>query len=431
MVISAGAFANNTAGGTVTDSTGLNAYSPQFWANEALIWLKKRKGMAQRVYRRYEGERNTFGYGDVVNFRRPTKFEAQDAPNSSFQDLNTGTEQCKLDIFKEVPFTVSDVELAFGGERLIQEHIGPAADALGEYMDNHLASLFVGCPHTVDLDGATVKADMPGTLASIRQVMMENHIPSDGKPLHYVASPSTIARALGTPAFSQQQGAGDQGVNAQNTGNIGPKYGFNWFETTNLTQVAGDDLLAADVIAAGGATVATALLKNATQVTLPLGAATGKTLRKGQVISITGDDSGTGTTYTEKYAVTEDSADTGTGYANVQISPRLRRPLDTAATWQVVSTTPVGTAASGSALSYTAEPIFHPNAAALIMVPLPVHSPDLGARMAVATDEETGISIRARMAYESRNAKVHVIYDMLGGAKLLNPDLAVRGCVYA
>lgn len=407
-------------------TNALNNYNPQFWANEALVWLKSRKGMAQRVFRRYEGERQSFGYGDTVNFRRPTTFVAQDQ-STNYQDLNTGTEQMKLDIFKEVPFAVTDQELAYGGDRLIQEHIGPAADALGEYIDQHLAGLFTGCPHTVDLQGAAVSGDMPATLASIRQVMMENKVPSDGKPLHYVASPATVARALSSSAFTQQQGAGDQGVATQNSGVIGPKFGFDWFETTNLSSVAGDDLDAGDVTSGS---ITAAISKNAVTVTLTSSAISGSpVLRKGQVIAITGNTPLGART--EKYAVLADVVLSGsTDYADVQISPRARVEFDAGATWTVVATTPLGTAAQGDALNYTAEPIFHPNAAALIMVPLPIHGSDMGARMAVATDPDTGISIRARMAYESRAAQVHVIYDMLCGAKLLEPDLAVRGCVY-
>lgn len=393
----------------------LGNYNPQFWANEALIWLKSRKGMANRVYRRFEGERNDFGVGDTVNFRRPTKFVAAAAPGSAYQDLNTGTAQCKLDLFREVPFVVTDRELAYSGERLIAEHIGPAADALGEFVDQYLAGLFIGCPHTVDLP-AGVASTMPATLAQIRQIMVENQVPADGKPLHYVATPTTVARALGTSAFTTQQGAGDQGVSAQNTGALGQKYGFNWFETTNCPTLAGDSVTS---VAGGGLVVAGTPAKNTALVTLNTGGAQVAVLRRGMVIAITDTTSG----LTEKYAVTADTSPTGNNWVNVPISPGLRRNLGASSTWALVTTTGTGVAA------YKAEPIFHPNAAALVMVPLPMHGSDLGARVFTATDPSSGLAVRARMAYESRNAQMHVILDLLCGGILLDPDLAVRGLV--
>lgn len=394
----------------------LNNYNPQFWANEALAWLKSRKGMASRVYRRFEGERNDFGFGDTVNFRRPTKFVTAPAPGSAYQDINTGTAQCQLNIHREVPIVVTDRELAYSGQRLIAEHIGPAADAIGEYIDQYLCGLFIGCPHTVDLP-SSVASTMPATLASIREVMVRNLVPADGKPRHYYATPTTVTRALGTSAFTTQQGAGDQGIAAQNTGAMGSKFGFDWFESTNHQSLQGDSITAP--AGAGPNVVAGTPGKNTAIVTLNTAAAQSATLRRGMVIAITDTTSG----LTEKYAVTADTTPTGNNWVNVPISPGLRRPLGASSTWAIVTTVGTGVA------SYAAEPIFHPNAAALVMVPLPIHGPDMGARMWTANDPDSGISIRARMAYESRNAQVHVILDFLAGGVLLDPDLAVRGCV--
>ena len=41
----------------ITVTPGVNNYNAQFYANQALIWLKQRKGMAPRINRKYEGER--------------------------------------------------------------------------------------------------------------------------------------------------------------------------------------------------------------------------------------------------------------------------------------------------------------------------------------------------------------------------------------
>jgi hypothetical protein len=46
--------------------------------------------------------------------------------------------------------------------------------------------------------------------------------------------------------------------------------------------------------------------------------------------------------------------------------------------------------------------------------------------MSTVTDDQTGLSIRSRMAYDDDNAKVKVTLDILYGVKTLEPNLAVR-----
>ena len=57
----------------------LGNYNPEFYAQEALIQLYKALGMAGRVHRGAEQERNGSGNskGDTINLKRPTKFTAQ------------------------------------------------------------------------------------------------------------------------------------------------------------------------------------------------------------------------------------------------------------------------------------------------------------------------------------------------------------------
>ena len=75
--------------------------------------------------------------------------------------------------------------------------------------------------------------------------------------------------------------------------------------------------------------------------------------------------------------------------------------------------------------SYYANLMFHRNAFAIALAPLPDLGNNAGARMAVATDPRTGLSLRSRLAYDDTNAKVLITLDVLFGVKCLDPNLAV------
>jgi len=67
----------------------LGNYSPLFYANEALALLRKNLGLAARVYRGYDRERRTFDRGEIITIRKPSTFQAYDAPSSE-QDILPG-----------------------------------------------------------------------------------------------------------------------------------------------------------------------------------------------------------------------------------------------------------------------------------------------------------------------------------------------------
>lgn len=390
-------------------------YNPEFWARTALRLLMTRKGMFSRVHRGYEAERNDYGLGETIHIRRPGTFVAADAPNSPLQDLKTGTVKIELDRYKEVPFAVTDRELAIGGQRLIDEHIAPATDAIAQYWDEELFKLASTVPHTIDLPSG-VAATMPATLAAARRIMVDNKVPKQAQ-IHYMATSLTMERALGTSAFTQQQGAGDQGVTAQNTGVLGPKYGFHFFESHNNPVLEGDAILAPT----GTKTVNGTPQKNATVIQLNTTAAQSEELHEGQIVAITDITTG----ITERYAITADVPASGNNWPDVPISPPLRRDLGAGSTWALVST--VGLV--GTVPNYEADLAFTKDAFAAVMVPLPMHE-DMGVRMYTAYDADTGLAIRARMGYQIREAQHIVVLDTLGGMGVLDPDQALRGCVH-
>ena len=124
----------------------LGNYNPTFFAAEALQWLHKSLGFAARVHMGLDNERatNGRGLGEVINIKRPVTFIAEDhitGQGSETQDVGSQDVQVRLTSHKEVKFAVSDVELAYTSEQIINDHIRPAAYALADKIDSDMHAL--------------------------------------------------------------------------------------------------------------------------------------------------------------------------------------------------------------------------------------------------------------------------------------------------
>lgn len=379
-------------------SNTLGVYDPIFYAQEALIQLEKALGMAGRVHRGIDQERKSFGKGSVINIRRPSTFVAEAAPATA-QDITTETVVLELDQWREVKFKLTDEELAFTGERIIEDHIRPAAYAIADEMDQKLAALYKDIPWYVDLNGTTDVGD----ITDVRKILADNKVPlNDPSMLHYMIAPALEASFLELSAFSQNQGAGDLGVNTQLRGSLGTKYGLEIFMNQNTPShtpgVAADTVGAIDS-GNGGYSIGDTLIHiDAMEV--------GGTWVAGDVFTIAGDD--------QKYAVTA-NVTFGSGEGDVSFTPAL---IADAAEDAVVT---------GILDTHVANLAFHRDAFALAMAPLSEMGNDLGARIATVSDPKTNLSIRSRLYYVGNSSEVHVALDVLYGVKTLNPNLAVRG----
>lgn len=377
----------------------LGVYNPIFYAQEALIQLEKALGMAGRVHRGFEAERKSANLGDTISIRRPSTFTAAAAPSVA-QDISTQTVQIVLSSWKEVKFALTDKELAYTGDRIINDHIRPAAYALADDIDQALNALYKDVPWFYDLSGTPVVADVIGP----RKILFDNGVPiGDPAMVHYEIDSTFEAGLLGLSAFSQQQGAGDQGVSTQMRGSLGPKYGFEMFANQNVathTKGTCND---------GALQVKGATTKGATTIGLDAvdGGVTG-TLVAGDTFVIAGN--------TQRYAVTATATASGNEFVGVTFTPPLAQDhADNDAVTVRLD-------------NHTADLAFHRNAFALAMAPLPEMGNELGAKVFTATDPVTGLSIRARVFYIGDSSKVVVALDTLYGVKTLDPNLAVRAC---
>ena len=384
----------------------LGVYNPIFYANEALMALEKALGMAGRVYRGYDEERRAFGKGDVINIRRPSTFTAADAPATA-SNVTTDTVAITLNKWREVKFKLTDKELAFTGERIVNDHIRPAAYALADDIDQTLAALWIDIPWVYSLNATpgSVVADITGP----RKILFDNAVPVSDGNLHYMIDSTVEANLLGVAAFTQNQGAGQLGVESQLRGTIGTRYGAEFFANQNVKTYA---------TGAGGADVSALINNGAGYV-----AGTKTVAMDGVTVSITNfiqpGDTFVITGNTQRYVVTaaEDST-AGGALAAVEFEPGLAAAVADNA----VVTFDLGAA---TATRYQ-NLLFHKNAFAIAMAPLSEMGNNVGASIATITDPITGLSLRSRVFYMPDVSEVNVAIDVLYGVKTLDRQMAVR-----
>src|SRR4051812_29511911 len=113
-------------------SNELSVYDPLFYSQEAIIQLHKALGMAARVHRGYD--KSPQQKGSTISISRPSTFTAKAAPQSA-QDIDAGEVQIVLDQWYEVKFKLTDKELTYTTDKIITDHIGPAAYAIADKID--------------------------------------------------------------------------------------------------------------------------------------------------------------------------------------------------------------------------------------------------------------------------------------------------------
>ncbi|HBG77493.1 MAG TPA: hypothetical protein DDW84_01405 [Phycisphaerales bacterium] len=379
----------------MTQSLGI--YDPIFYAQEALIQLEKALGMAGRVHRGYDAERKAFGKGQTVSIRKPSTFTAENAPSSA-QDLETESVDITLDQWKEVKFSLTDKELAWSDERIISEHIRPAAIALADNIDQALCAKYKDIPWYYDLanNGSTALSDITG----VYKVLFDNKVPvSDIGNLHYMVDGNLQLGLQGLTAFNQAATAGQAGLETLMRGSLGTKFGMEIFANQNVPLHTGG--VCADVAGALNANAA----KGATSIVVK-SITNGGTFKAGDSLVITGD--------TQRYAITADAT------VDTTVTLSITPPLKAAALADAVVDLRIDT--------HRANLAFHRNAFALATAPLSEMGAELGAKIATITDPITGLAIRSRIFYVGDSSAVKVALDILYGVKTLDPNLACRGC---
>ena len=374
----------------------LGNYNEIFFAQEALIQLQNALGMAARVHRDFDPTPSV--RGDSVRIRRPSRFSAQDAPSPA-QNLDTESISVQLNKWRDVRFALTDKELTQSSEKIITDHIQPAAYEIARDIDADLNTLWSLVPNVSQASGTFALED----LTKPHQVLFDLGVPMDETNIHMQVNGAMQAAILGKLGGQNIMGAGVD--NARLRGAMGQLFGINLFANQQTpkhttTQIADVDGTVTGVHAKGVESVAIG----------------GITIS--QTPAVRAGDTLVFANHAQRYAVTANANSDGAGAATLAISPPLKVALAGGEVVSIDKRTGGEKAVNG---------LFHRNAFCLAMAPLSTLGQELGgARMAVATDDKTGLALRSTMWYDPGSAAVNVRIDALWGKKLLDENMATR-----
>lgn len=375
-------------------------YDETFFAQEALIQLEKVLGMAGRIHRGYEQTPQT--RGSTVQIRRPASFTSTAMPATE-SDMATESVSVTLDKWEGVVFGLTDKDLTLSAPEIVTDHIRPAAYAIADKVDQTLAALYLDIPWVLAQTATPVLSD----IAAVRKMMMDNKVPlRDPSMLHGMIDSATeleYLKGLATAGnIRETQGP------ALRDGSLGRLFGFDVFANQNTpvhTSGVSEDATGAVDFGAG----TTAVYAAGVSAVHIDGLTDDGTLLKGDTFVFAG--------HSQRYVLTADSVESGTGDHDIAFSPPLKQAVDED---EVVTFTLTGAAKSQNLY-------WHRNAFALATAPLSELGAEVGgARIRSISDPDSNLSLRARMWYDGDEAKVKVGLDILYGVKTLDPNLAVR-----
>jgi hypothetical protein len=381
-------------------------YDPVFYAQEALMVLENALGMAARVHRGYDQERKSANVGSTIQIRKPGTFSTQAGGTGTAADIAPNYITISVDDWREVKFALTDKELAYTGEKIIQEHISPAVYALANYIEDKITDLYAYVPWSYNLAATQTEADIVGA----RKILRDNAGSlMDTDTVHFAIDSTLEAAFLNRAVFHAASTAGEADSKmALMRGHLGTRFGVEHFVQQTLsshtsgTVVSGSNDLA-------GALSATAAIR-ATSITVT-GLTGTETILAGDSFVLAGN--------TQRYVATATTT-LSSGAGTINLYPALVQAYNSGT---VITFETIG--ASNYADSYYYNIMFHRNAFAFATAPLPMIGDGAGARMAVITDPRTGLSLRSRVAYVDSSATVNVTLDVLFGVKCLDPNLAV------
>jgi hypothetical protein len=393
----------------------LGNYNPEFYAQEALEQLFKALGMAGRVHRGAEQERNAAGNqkGDVINLKRPTKFAAAEhvvGVGTTAQDVVGENVSITLNNHQEVKYKLTDRELAYTTEQIINDHIRPAAYALADKIDQDLHALGERVGPKAFVSGSVNS----GFITGPRRVLRNNEVPLDPGMIHYLVDAGMEAAFLDLGIFHEARITGE-GSNQQAlmNGSLGQRFGVEVFATQNA-DVSVAALTSTATASAGtgdrvGAVVGDAAA-NTNQLALD-GLTSAQTFRIGDTFTIADDPT--------VYTLTANTT-LAAGAGTFTFYPALRRNTadNAVVTFNLLNAI--------EEAAHLRNLMFHRHAFALAFAPLPMTGDGRGAEMATVTDSISGLSVRARMWYEGSTGTNYIALDALYGTQVLDPMLAVQ-----
>ena len=387
--------------------------TPTVIAKEALMQLTNHLAMSRHVYTAYKNE--FVKVGNSITIRKPNKFRATDGAgtrdNTNIEETSTTISMATQ---SHVSWAFSSQELTTTIEDYSKRYISPACNALANSVDAALCGLYKDVYNYAGTPGTTPNAF--SMLGDAQQALDDEAAPSDMRI--GVMSPAanwSLADALkGTFAMKPANDLYTKGFLGQ-VANLNIYSDQNVVRHTNGGFAGGTPLVKTTITAEASAVVAD-------------GCDNADTIEEGDIFTIAGvyavnPMSGASTGVLRRFTVTADVDAVASVDRTIPLSPKI---IVTGA-YQTVDAYPVDGAAitfiGTASTAYPQNLIFHPNAFALVTVPIEMPANVWGAR---ETDKDAGLSIRVVKQYDIDVDEEIIRLDILYGMKTLYPELACR-----
>lgn len=394
--------------------------TPSIIAKEALMAFKNKLGFTEKVDKQYSSEFAIKGakIGNTVTIRKPPRFTVSSGPALSVQNVVEESAALVLGSQKHVDFLFSSQDLTLTIDRFKER-----------YLDNAVIAL----ANQVDLDGLTLAGQTtanfvssPGTTPATlllflqaQQKLNESACPSDDQRSFFIApvTQPAIVNAL-SGLFQSATRVAEQ----YEKGMMGQGLGAEWYLAQNIwSRTVG--ALGGTPLVFGGSQFGSSLVTNGWSNSI-----TGL-LNVGDCFTIAGVNSvnpitkqSTGSL--QCFLVTAAANSNSSGQATISIYPSIV----TSGPTQTVSASPAAGAAltiSGAGAAVSPQNILcHKNAFTLGTADLEMPG---GVDFAsVASDEESGLSIRIVRAYDINSDTFPCRLDILYGWAAMRPEWACR-----
>jgi hypothetical protein len=216
----------------------LDAFIPEFWANESLAVLEENLVASGLVYRNFE---NTLAqHGDTVNCRRPNRFEPvrKDlTDNVTVQDATAVNVPVKLDQHVHTSFMIRDGEESKSMKQLVDEYIVPAVKGMARWTDRMVLGQYgqfiVNATGKLNmLDSTNAKSYLIDSRKKTQSLLWP-----DGDPIRpFIMNEDVEAQMLNTDLFVSAEKVGDQG-SALRTASLGRKFGYDMLMSQQMGNI--------------------------------------------------------------------------------------------------------------------------------------------------------------------------------------------------
>ncbi len=215
----------------------LDAFVPEWWANESVAILVENQVAANLVHRDFE-----FLFanaGDIVNTRKPGEFTARRKSvndDVTIQDASATNIAVPLDQHVHTTFLIRDGEETKSFKSLVDEYLRPATISLARFIDK----MVMGQAYQFMNNSAGTMAGLTSSnavqfISDTRNVMNKNNAHMNNR--HLIWTPDAETLLIQNAVFHEADKVGDDG-SALREASIGRKLGFQHWMAQNTSEIS-------------------------------------------------------------------------------------------------------------------------------------------------------------------------------------------------